>query len=234
MEMLNQLYPNVELGKDSQIGLWVILGEPPHGKQAGELFTQIGSNATIRSHTVIYAGNIIGNHFNSGHGVLVRETNSIGDDVSIGSHSVIEHHVTIGNYVRIHSQAFIPEFSILEDEAWIGPNVVFTNALHPRCPKAKSCLKGPTIRRGAKVGANSTLAPDIIIGEMALIGAGSVVTKDVPAGAVVAGNPARVIKDIDALSCPYDLISSPYGDQAQLVEVFAKREIITRKGRNLF
>lgn len=231
MDYVKQIYPNVALGENSEVGLWVIIGEPPQHKQPGELTTVIGSNANIRSHTVIYAGNVIGTHFNTGHGVLVRELNTIGDDVSIGSHSVIEHHVVLGNKVRIHSQVFIPEFSILEDEAWVGPNVVFTNALHPRCPQVKNCLKGATIRRGAKIGANATLAPDVVIGEMALVGAGSVVTDDVPAGVVVAGNPARIIKNIDALNCPYDLIESPYGNGEQLAELMLRRVQTTRKGR---
>lgn len=228
-----QIYPGVELGENYQFGLWVIVGEPPQGQPPGGLTTRIGPGANIRSHSVIYAGNVIGQNFNTGHGVLVRELNTIGDDVSIGSHSVIEHHVTIGQRVRIHSQAFIPEFSVLEDEAWIGPNVVFTNALHPRCPQAKTCLKGPRIRRGAKIGANATLAPDIEIGEMALVGAGSVVTKDVPAGAVVAGNPARVLKGIEALTCPYDLIESPYGNAEQLIPLLEVNRASARKGRNL-
>ena len=71
-------------------------------------------------------------------------------------------------------------------------------------------MKGPTIKRGAKIGANATLLPDITIGENALVGAGSVVVDDVASGEVVAGNPARVIKDVSDLDCPYDLIDRPY------------------------
>ena len=144
--------------------------------------------------------------------MLIRENNTIGDHVSIGSHTVVEHHVQIASYVRIHSQAFIPEFSVLQEGCWIGPNVVLTNALHPLCPRAKDCLEGPVIRRGAKIGANATLLPGIEVGEMALVGAGAVVTQDVPPGAVVAGNPARVIKHITELACPYDLVEGPYRD----------------------
>lgn len=185
--------PNVFLGDGAQIGPYVVLGEPPRGMAPGELETHIGPEALIRSHTVIYAGNRIGNHFQTGHGVLVRELNEIGDDVSIGSHTVVEHHVAIGDGVRIHSQAFIPEYSVLEAGCWIGPNAVFTNARYPLSAGAKETLKGPTVCRGAKVGANATLLPGVVIGEGALVGAGSVVTRDVAAGLVVAGNPARVV-----------------------------------------
>ncbi|MCD6124364.1 transferase [bacterium] len=204
------IYPNVTLGDNVFISDFVIIGFPPRGAEPGELETIIGSNAIIRSHTIIYAGNRIGKNFQTGHNVMIRELNEIGDDVSVGTATVIEHHVKIGNRVRIHSQAFIPEFTVLEDECWIGPNVVITNALHPLCPKAKECLRGPRIHRGAKVGANATLLPDIDIGEFSLIGAGAVVVKDVPPYKVVAGNPAKVIKDVRELECPYGLIDKPY------------------------
>jgi len=126
---------------------------------------------------------------------------------------VVEHHVEIADLVRIHSQAFVPEYSTLEEGAWIGPNVVLTNVPHPLCPKAKLCIKGATIKRRAKVGANSTILPFLTVGENALVGAGSVVVENVPDGAVVAGNPARVIKTVDQLTCPVDLMDRPYGDE---------------------
>ena len=205
-----KVYPNVQLCRGCHLGDYAVVGEPPRGKEPGELPTVIGENSIIRSHTVIYAGNRIGARFQTGHGALIREENEIGDDVSIGSHSVIEHHIWIGNGVRVHSQVFVPEYTRLEDECWLGPNVVMTNALHPRCPKVKECLKGATVERGAKIGAGVVLLPDITIGEMALIGAGAVVVSDVPPGAVMVGSPARQVKHISELDCPYDLIEHPY------------------------
>ncbi len=207
---LTRIYPNVHLGENVEIGDFVVIGQPPRGRAPGELPTVIGDGAVIRSHTVIYAGNRIGQRFQTGHGALLREENEIGDDVSIGSGTVVEHHVRIGNGVRIHSQAFVPEYSTLEDGCWLGPRVALTNVLHPLCPKAKVCLKGPTIKRGAKIGANATILPDLVIGEGALVGAGAVVVKDVPPHTVVAGNPAKPIKGTAALICPYDLIDHPY------------------------
>jgi len=196
-----KIHPNVKIGKDAVIGEYVIIGEPPRGKKSGELPTVIGDGAVIRSHTVIYAGNTIGDNFQTGHHVLVREENSIGNNVSIGTSSVVEHHVILGNDVRIHTQAFVPEMSILEDGAWIGPNAVITNAAYPLSPNVKSELKGAILKKNAKIGANATLLPGITIGENALVGAGAVVTKDVPPNKVVAGNPAKIINDVSNL--PY-------------------------------
>ena len=182
-------------------GLGWNLGVPPRGQSEGEVETKIGPNAQLRSHTVVYAGNRIGRNFQTGNKVNIRELNEIGDNVSIGTLSVIEHHVKIGNNVRIHSQVFVPEYSVLEDYARLGPNVVLTNAKYPFSPDAKDNLKGPIIRKGAKIGANATILPGVVIGQNALVGAGSVVTRDVPDNSVVVGNPARVIKDISSL--PY-------------------------------
>jgi acetyltransferase-like isoleucine patch superfamily enzyme len=192
-------YSGVVLGSDCVIGDYCVLGEPPRGKSNGELATVIGAGAVIRSHTVIYAGNRIGARFQTGHGALVREENEIGDDVSIGSHSIVEHHVVIRRGARLHSNVFVPEYSILEEDCWLGPNVVVTNARYPRSRSAKEELKGAHILRGAKIGANATLLPGVTIGENALVGAGAVVVRDVPPGAVVAGNPARVIKSIEEI-----------------------------------
>ena len=199
-----KVYENVVLGQGSVMEDYCILGTPPRHVREGELPTIIGNGAVLRSHTVIYAGNVIGRNFQTGNKVNIRESNRIGDDVSVGTLSVIEHHVEIRDNVRIHTQAFIPEFSILEEGCWIGPNVVLTNAKYPLSPGVKDHLAGPVIRRGAKIGANATLLPGVIIGEYALVGAGAVVVRDVLPGTVVAGNPARVIRQVADL--PYSVV----------------------------
>jgi acetyltransferase-like isoleucine patch superfamily enzyme len=196
-----RIFANVTLGEGSVVEDFCIVGAPPRGMKDGDLATTIGESAVIRSHTVVYAGNVIGKNFQTGNKVNIRESNGIGDNVSVGTLSVIEHHVEIADNVRIHTQVFIPEYSILEEGCWIGPNVVFTNAKYPLAPGVKDSLAGPIIRKGAKIGANVTLLPGVVIGENALVGAGSVVVRDVAPGAVVAGNPARVIRQISEL--PY-------------------------------
>lgn len=197
----SKIYQNVQLGVGTMVEEFCIVGAPPRGVADGELATVIGEQSVIRSHGVIYAGNVIGRNFQTGNKVNIRESNEIGDNVSIGTLSVIEHHVKIADNVRIHTQAFVPEFSVLEDGCWIGPNVVLTNAKYPVSPGVKDRLAGPIIRKGAKIGANSTILPGVVIGENALVGAGSVVVRDVPDGAVVAGNPARIIGQVSNL--PY-------------------------------
>ncbi len=196
------VYPGVEFADEPDLGPFVIIGHPSQSSGPDGVATRIGAGAVIRSHTVIYCGNTIGDGFRTGHGVMVREENEIGDDVSIGTNSIVEHHVKIGNGVRLHSNVFVPEYSVLEDDCWLGPNVVVTNAKYPRSPRVKEELAGAYIERGAKIGANVTLLPGVRVGANSLIGAGAVVTRDVPPGAVVAGNPAVVIKQLSEL--PYD------------------------------
>lgn len=193
------IYENVIIGEGVTIDKFVIIGQPTRGRRPGEIQTVIGSNAVIRSHTVIYAGNKIGDNFQTGHHTMIREENEIGNNVSVGTGTIIEHHVKIRDGARIHSNAFIPEYSVLENDAWIGPGVVLTNARYPRSEDVKRNLIGPTIGNKAKIGAGAVILPGIMIGAYALVGAGSVVVSDVPANAVVVGNPARVIKSIEGI-----------------------------------
>lgn len=179
------------------IGPFCVLGES-YGDDPKPL--TLGRSMRLRSHTVVYLGSTIGSGFVTGHGVLVREECIIGDDVSIGSGSILEHHVTLHDRVRVHSRVFIPEFTVCKEDAWIGPGVVFTNAKYPRSKDAKKNLRGAIIERGAKIGAHATILPGIRVGEGALVGAGAVVTKDVPDYAVVVGNPAAVISSISDIS----------------------------------
>ncbi len=126
----------------------------------------------------------------------------IGDNTKIGAFVEIQKNARIGNNCKVSSHTFICEGVTLEDEVFVGHGVMFTNDLYPRATNADGGLQTeadwqcvPTlVKRGASIGSGATLLCGITIGERAIIGAGSVVTKDVPAGAVVAGNPARVIR----------------------------------------
>jgi acetyltransferase-like isoleucine patch superfamily enzyme len=192
---------NVALASDINIEDYVIIGKPPTDISDGELPTSIGARSLIRSHSVIYSGVMIGNTFQSGHHVTIREHTKIGNNVSIGTGCVIEHHVVLHNNVRLHSNVFIPEYCILHDNCWVGPNVVFTNSRYPASINSKDSLIGVTVMESARIGANVTILPGLTIGNDSLIGAGSVVVKDVAEGDVVAGNPAKKIGCIKDL--PY-------------------------------
>jgi acetyltransferase-like isoleucine patch superfamily enzyme len=188
------IFPGVILGPDVTIEDYCVIGVGSSKERTVE--TMIGEGARIRAHTIIYAGNVIGKRFQTGNKTNIREYNKIGDDVSIGTLTVIEHHVSIGDGVRIHSQAFIPEHSVLEPHAWIGPNAVLTNARYPNTETAKTELSAPRVCTGARVGANATILPGVHIGRGAIVGAGSVVTHEVAANTIVAGNPAMLLREV--------------------------------------
>jgi len=194
-----KLFPNVHLGDGVEIDDFCVVGRPARGRAPGASSVTIGGGSVIRSHTVIYGGVTIGERFQSGHGVLVREDTVIGDDCSVGSGSVIEFAVTIQDGVRLHSQCFVPEHSLLESRCWLGPRVIVTNARYPASPHTKRSLEPVVIKREAKVGANATLLPGIVLGAGCLVGAGAVVTKDVPEDAIVVGNPARIVGRVSEL-----------------------------------
>lgn len=206
----NKIYLNVEIGQKSVIDKPCIIGKPPKGFKDGEKTLLIGSNCHIRPFTTIYAGSVIGNNFQTGQGVSIREDNIIGDDVCIGTNSVLEFENKIGSNSRIHSNCFM-EMATIGDYVFIGPNVVFTDDPHPMgCSRYKECKRGPIVKDYAKIGANSTILPGVAVGRNSLVGAGSVVVKDVPENSVVAGNPARKIKNIDQLVCPPGFFEKPY------------------------
>lgn len=111
--------------------------------------------------------------------------------------------------VKIHCSCYIAQFTEIEDDVFIGPGVTVTNAMHPGCEKMMECLKRPVIKKDAVIGGGSTLLPRIVIVDCALVGAGSGVTKDVEAGAVVVGNPARRLRSIQELECCSGLADFP-------------------------
>jgi acetyltransferase-like isoleucine patch superfamily enzyme len=121
--------------------------------------------------------------------VLIREGTEIGDSVLIGTNSIVENNCKIGNNVSIQSNAYIPTNTTIRDFVFIGPNVCLTNDKYPA--RIKADLVGPTIEKGATVGANATILPGIRIGEGSMVAAGAVVTKDVTPWKIAIGVPAK-------------------------------------------
>lgn len=197
------LLENVVLAEpeSSHIDEHVVLGYQT-GRPIADRSLRIGSRANIRHGTIIYSGVTIGHDFQTGHNVVIREENVIGDHVGIWSNSVIDYGCRIGDNVKIHTNVYVAQFTIIEDDAFLAPGVSVANDMRPLCAE---CTRngGPTIKRGARIGVNVTILPGVTIGEYALVGAGAVVTRDVPPHAVVYGNPARVATSVNELACPH-------------------------------
>jgi acetyltransferase-like isoleucine patch superfamily enzyme len=172
----------------------VLLNVMPGRKIAKLKGLKLGAQARLRSGSVLYAHSVIGDHFETGHNVVIREENQIGEHVSIWNNTTVDYGCQIGSRVKIHCGGYIAQYSILEDDVFLAPGVIFANDLFPGASDAAKAMQGPILRKGAQIGVNATLLPGVVIGENAIIGSGSVVTRDVPAGSVAWGNPARVYK----------------------------------------
>ena len=159
--------------------------------------TTIGDGTIVSTGAIVFAGSAIGARVILGDQSCVRERVEIGDDVVLGRGSYIENDTTVGALTKIQAEAYITAYSTLEDNVFIAPCVVTTNDnWMGRTEKRFGNIKGPTIRRGARVGGGAILCPGVEIGEEAFVGAGAVVTKDVPARKLVVGNPARVLREV--------------------------------------
>jgi acetyltransferase-like isoleucine patch superfamily enzyme len=175
----------------------VLLGYPSDRGDFAELV--LGPDARLRSGTVIYRGSVIGARLSTGHGVVIREQNVIGDDVAIWTNSVVDFGCRIGDRVKIHTNCYVAQYTVIDDDAFLAPGVTIANDLYPKVPGSRTFMTGPHIGRGARIGVNVTLLPFVRIGADALVGSGSVVTRDIPAGAVAYGSPARVHGHVNEL-----------------------------------
>jgi acetyltransferase-like isoleucine patch superfamily enzyme len=157
----------------------------------------LGAGTVVSTGAIVFAGATLGARVLVGDGACVRERCLIGDDVVIGRGSLVENDTTVGARTTIQAHAYVTAYSTLEEDVFVAPCVVTTNDnFMGRTERRHELKRGPTIRRGARVGGGAVLCPGIEIGEEAFVGAGAVVTKDVPPRKVVVGNPARVIRDV--------------------------------------
>lgn len=170
---------------------------------------EIGRDARIRGSSTIDEGVRIGDRLQTGHNVFIGEGTVIGDDFYVESNTIIEAGCTLGDRVRVEANCYIAAFTTIEDDVTIGPGVGLANDPHPGS-ESHACMRGPTIERGAQIGMNATILPFVTVGQRSVVGAGSVVTRAVPAGLVVAGNPARVLKSVSQVTCPLDLRPGEY------------------------
>jgi acetyltransferase-like isoleucine patch superfamily enzyme len=199
------VYPGTVLGEGVKVLEGAVVGKQPSlsprstAKREPLPPTEIGEGTIVSTGAIVFAGSSIGARVILGDQSCVRERVTIGDDVVLGRGSLIENDTTVGALTRIQADAYITAYSTLEDNVFIAPCVVTTNDnFMGRTERRRELLEGPTIRRGARIGGGAVLCPGIEVGEEAFVGAGAVVTKDVPPGTLVVGNPARVLRQVPA------------------------------------
>ncbi len=154
--------------------------------------TMLGHRCVIRSGTTIYADVTLGDHVQTGHGVLIRDHTVIGNHVVIGTQSIIEGNVTIGDYVKIELLCYIPTHVKIGSRVFFGPRVTLTNDRYPLRQRAKYRPHGATIEDDVTIGAAAVILPGITIGRGSFVAAGAIVTKDVPPFSLAIGLPARM------------------------------------------
>jgi acetyltransferase-like isoleucine patch superfamily enzyme len=158
---------------------------------------RIGDGAVISTGAIVFAGTTVGARAIIGDQACIRERVILGEDVVVGRGALIEPRTTIGASTKIESNAYITTGTTIEEHAFIAPCVVTTDDNYMGRTEKRHALKsGPTIRRGARIGGGAILCPGVEIGEEAFVGAGAVVTKDVPPRTVVVGNPARMLREV--------------------------------------
>jgi acetyltransferase-like isoleucine patch superfamily enzyme len=199
------VYPGTVIGEGCRILDGAVVGKQPSlsprstAKKEPLPPLELGAGTIVSTGAVVFAGTRIGARVIVGDQACVRERCEIGEDVVIGRGSLVENDTTIGALTKIQAHAYITAYSTLEDNVFIAPCVATTNDnFMGRTEKRHALMKGPTIRRGARVGGAAVLLPGIEIGEEAFVGAGAVVIRNVPPRAVVVGSPARQIRDVPA------------------------------------
>jgi acyl-[acyl carrier protein]--UDP-N-acetylglucosamine O-acyltransferase len=188
------VHNNVTLGAGSVVDSHCVLGHTEPGVDPEPLV--IGNEARIRSHSVLYGGSSIGPGLETGHRVTVREGSQVGEALRVGTLSDIQGNCSIGDYVRFHSNVHISQLSTIGDYVWIFPYVVLTNDPHP---PSDGFLSGVTVEDFAVIASMSVILPGLTIGRDSLVGAHSMVNRDVRAGAIVAGAPAKDRGDASAV-----------------------------------
>jgi len=197
------VYAGVELGDGVAIGDHAVVGKQPTlGRRSTATREElpplvVGEGSAILALAVVFAGTRLGRGVVVGDQACVRERCKLGDEVVVGRGSLVENDTTVGARTRIQANAYVTAYSTLEEDVFIAPGVVTTNDNFMGRTEARlAAMRGPTIRRGARIGGGAVLLPGIEIGEDAFVGAGAVVLRDVPARAVVVGNPARQIRTV--------------------------------------
>ncbi len=197
------VYPGTVIGEGCRILDYAVVGKQPalspRSTAAREELPplELGAGTIVSTGAVVFAGTRIGARGIVGDQACVRERCLIGDDVVIGRGSLVENDTSIGARTKIQANAYVTAYSTLEEDVFIAPCVITTNDnFMGRTEKRHALRKGPTVRRGARIGGGAVLLPGIEVGEEAFVGAGAVVIRDVEPRALVVGNPARQIREV--------------------------------------
>jgi acetyltransferase-like isoleucine patch superfamily enzyme len=197
--------PGTELGEDVVVEASAVVGKQPSLGRRSTAAREaqpplvVGAGTRILAGAVVFAGSRLGRSVIVGDQACVRERCELGDEVVVGRGSLVENDTTVGARTRIQANAYVTAYSKLEEDVFIAPCVVTTNDnFMGRTEDRLEHMRGPTIRRGARIGGGAVLLPGIEVGEEAFVGAGAVVLRDVPPRAVVVGNPARQIREVPA------------------------------------
>ena len=197
------VYPETVLGTNTAIGDLAVVGKKPSlsprstTRRTDLPPAEIGEGTIISTGAIVFAGTKIGKRVIIGDQACIRERVTIGDDVVIGRGVLVENDTTIGAGTKIQANAYITNYSTVEEQVFIAPGVLTTNDnFMGRTERRHELIKGPTIKRGARVGGGAVLCPAVEIGEEAYVGAGAIVTRNVPPRKVVVGVPARVLRDV--------------------------------------
>lgn len=198
------IHEGTRIGNHVRIDDHVVIGKKPMRAGTSILREEknlsaalIGDDCIIGTGVIIYAGATISNQVLVADLASVRERVTVGEYTIIGRGVTVENEVKIGKYCKLESECYITAYSELEDYVFVAPGVVTSNDNYlGRTEERLKLIKGVTIKRGARIGANAVILPGKVIGEDALVAAGSVVTKDVPSGKIVMGLPARYVRNI--------------------------------------
>jgi acetyltransferase-like isoleucine patch superfamily enzyme len=199
------VYPGTIVGDGCRILDYAVVGKQPAlsprstAKQEELPPLELGAGTIVSTGAIVFAGTRLGARVILGDQACVRERCEVGDDVVIGRGSLVENDSTVGARTKIQAMVYVTAYATLEDDVFLAPCVQTSNDnFMGRTERRHELRKGPTIRRGARIGVGAVLCPAVEIGEEAFVGAGAVVVKDVPPGVVVVGNPARVLRNVPA------------------------------------
>ena len=197
------VYPGTVVGEGGRILEYAVVGKQPTlsprstAKREDLPPVELGAGTIVSTAAIVFAGARLGSGVIVGDQACIRERCELGDDVVVGRGSLVDNDTTIGARTKIQAMAYITAYSMLEDDVFIAPCVQTANDnFMGRTERRHALRRGPTIRRGARVGVGAVLCPGVEIGEEAFVGAGAVVVRDVPPAVVVVGNPARVLRDV--------------------------------------